>query len=74
MLYFIMKMNFMTKKRFYVKHWKTLDKYYDELTENYYLRKKYPNDEELIKKRLIILRKIKHFLRYRSKYEKSYIL
>lgn len=66
-------MNVMTKK-YYVKHWRTLDKYYDELEDNYYKRKKDPENEDLIIERLIILRKIKHFLRYRSKYEQSYIL
>lgn len=69
-----MKMNVMTKKRkYYVKHWVILDKYYDELSEISEMLKKYPNNKELINKKLVILKKIKYFLRYRSKYNNYYI-
>lgn len=68
----IMKMNVMTRK-YYVKHWVILDEYYKILTEIYEKLKKDPENEELINQKLSILRKIKHFLRYRSKYYDYYI-
>lgn len=54
---------FMSKK-YYVKRWVKLDKYYDELSKINKQLKKEPDNDELINKKLVILKRIKHFLRY----------
>lgn len=61
----------MTKK-YYVKHWRKLDKLYEAYRLNYEKLQKKPNDVELIKERLYLQKKIKWFLRYDAPHLKYY--
>ena len=60
-------------KQYYVKHWKTLDSLYKELETVTEIYNEDPTNEHYIMLRMKVIRKIKHFLRYRSKYEDYYI-
>ena len=53
-------------KKYYIRRWKKLDNYYSKLHKINDELKDKPNDEDLINKKLIILKKIKHFLRYEA--------
>ena len=51
-------------KEYYVKRYKPLNKLYKEYHNILLELKKNPNDEKMIKEKIHILKKIKHFLRY----------
>lgn len=53
-------------KKYYIRRWYTLDKYYDKLYDINKQLEKEPNNKKLIEKKLILLKKIKHFLRYKA--------
>lgn len=57
-------------KEYYVKRYKPLNKLYKEYHNILLELKKNPNDEKMIKEKIHILKKIKHFLRYeKDKYK-----
>lgn len=61
-------------KKYYVKRWKYLDKKYKELTEINKKINENPNNIDFINQKILILRDIKYFLRYKKhkyKYYKS---
>lgn len=59
-------------KEYYIKRYKPLNNLYKEYHNILLEIKKDPNNEELINKKIKILKKIKHFLRYEKHKHKWY--